>query len=163
MILYSILLENKVKHNEFFKEHPFDAKNQFVNLDYILNLTKLAERRNRALNGNSSIGNLFNIGRSGIKLVSDIRVSNRGVGRGGGGGGRGTMAPHKIWTRGEKGPHFLASFGLSAINQYFLVKLFPHIVNLPAHSNFSMRLQTVITTNCSEKNKLLKLSMIFRN
>ena len=65
----------------------------------------------------------------------------------------GAMAPpHKIWTRGEKGPHFLALFGLSAINQYFLVTLFPHIVNLPAHSNFSMRSQTVITTNCSEKN-----------
>ena len=63
----------------------------------------------------------------------------------------GAMAPHKIWTRGEKGHIFLASFGLSAINQYFLVTLFPHIVNLPAHSNFSMRSQTVITTNCSEK------------
>ena len=80
MILYSILLENKVKHNQFFKEHPFVAKKQFVNLDYILNLKKIAKRRNRgeaykAVNGNSSIGNLFNIGRSGIKLVSDIRVS----------------------------------------------------------------------------------------
>ena len=68
--------------------------------------------------------------------------------RGGQGGG---MAPHNIWTRGEKGPNFLASFGLSAINQYFLVTLFPHIVNLPVHLNFSMRSHTVITTNCSEK------------
>ena len=49
------------------------------------------------------------------------------------------MAPHKIWTRGEKGPHFLALFGLSAINQYFLVTLIPHRLNVPAHSNFSMR------------------------
>ena len=65
--------------------------------------------------------------------------------------------------KGRKRPHFLASFGLSAINQYFLVIFFPHIVNLPAHSNFSMRSQTVITTNCSEKNKLWKLSMIFRS
>ena len=48
-----------------------------------LNLTTLAERRNRgdlieaykAVNGNSSIGNLLNIGRSGIHLVSDIRAS----------------------------------------------------------------------------------------
>ena len=103
MILYSILLENKVKHNEFFKEHPFDAKKQFVNLDYILNLTKLAERRNRALNGNSSIGNLFNIGRSGIKLVSDIRVSNRGVGRGGGGGAGGPWPPIKSGQGAKKG------------------------------------------------------------
>ena len=36
-------------------------------------------------------------------------VQNRGVGRGGGGGAGGAMAPHKIWTRGEKGPHV---FGL---------------------------------------------------
>ena len=49
----------------------------------ILNLTTLAERRNRgdlieaykAINGHSSIGNLFNVGRSGINLVSDVRVS----------------------------------------------------------------------------------------
>ena len=49
----------------------------------ILNLTTLADRRNRgnlievyeAVNGNSMIGNLFNSGRSGINLVSDIRVS----------------------------------------------------------------------------------------
>ena len=48
----------------------------------ILNLTTLADRRNRgniievykAVNGNSMIGNLFN-SRSGINLVSDIRVS----------------------------------------------------------------------------------------
>ena len=46
-------------------------------------MTTLAERKNRgdlieaykAVNGNSIIGNLFNIGRSGINLVSDIRVS----------------------------------------------------------------------------------------
>ena len=58
---------------------------QLQTLD-ILNLTTLAERRNRgdpievykAVNGNSSIGNLFNIGRSGINLVSDIRVSKGG-------------------------------------------------------------------------------------
>ena len=56
-----------------------------------------------------------------------------------GGRGGGGMAPHKIWTRGEKGPHFLALFGISAINQYFLVTLFPHRLNVPAHSNFSMR------------------------
>ena len=68
-----------------------------------------------------------------------------------GGGAGGAWPPHKIWTRSEKGPHFLVSFGLSAINQYFLVTLFSHIVNLPAHSNFSMRSQTVITTNRSEK------------
>ena len=93
----------------------------------------------------------------------------RGVGRGGGGGGwaggeggggGGVMPPHKIWTRGEKRSHFLASFGLSAIKQYFLGTLFPHMVNLPAFSNFPMRSHTVITTNCSEKNKLWKLSMI---
>ena len=49
----------------------------------ILYLTTLAERRNqgdpieayKAVNGNSIIGNLFYIGRSGINLVSDIRVS----------------------------------------------------------------------------------------
>ena len=49
----------------------------------ILNLTTLADRRNRgnlievykAVNGNSMIGNLFNSGRSGINLVSDIWVS----------------------------------------------------------------------------------------
>ena len=49
----------------------------------ILNLTALAERRNqgilieayKAVNGNSIIGNLFNIGRLGISLVSGIRVS----------------------------------------------------------------------------------------
>ena len=78
-------------------------------------------------------------------------------------GGRGAMArpPIKSGQGAKKGHIFLASFGLSAINQYFLVTLFPHIVNLPAHSNFSMRSQTVITTNCSEKNKLWKLSMIF--
>ena len=46
----------------------------------------------------------------------------RGVGRGAAGGG----------------PHFSALFGLSAINQYFLVTLFPHRLNVPAHSNFSM-------------------------
>ena len=57
------------------------------------------------------------------------------------------MAPNKIWTRGEKGPHFLALFGLTAINQYFLVTLFPHRVNLPAHSNFSMRSHTLETFN----------------
>ena len=62
-----------------------------------------------------------------------------GAGGGGGGGGGGGRPPHKIWTRGEKGPHFLALFGLSAINQYFLVTLFPHRLNVPAHSNFSMR------------------------
>ena len=79
----------------------------------------------------------------------EVILWGRGVGRGGQGGGG--MAPHKIWTRGEKGPHFLALFGLSAINQYFLVTLFPHKVNLPAHSNFSIRSHTVITTYCSEK------------
>ena len=49
----------------------------------ILNLTTLAERRNRgdlieaykAINGHSQIGNLFNVGRSGINLVSGVRVS----------------------------------------------------------------------------------------
>ena len=45
----------------------------------------------------------------------------------------------------------LLPFGLSAINQYFLIKLFPHRVNLPAPSNFSIRLHTVITTHCAEK------------
>ena len=48
----------------------------------IIYLTTLAERRNRgnlieaykAVNGNSSIRNLFNIGRSGINLDSDIRL-----------------------------------------------------------------------------------------
>ena len=53
--------------------------------------------------------------------------------------GAGGPCPHKIWTRGEKGPHFLALFGLSGINQYFLVTLFPYRLNVPAHSNFSMR------------------------
>ena len=66
-----------------------------------------------------------------------------------------------VGREGEKGPHFLALFGLSAINIYFLVTLFPHRVNLPAHSNFLIRSHTVITTYCSEKNKLWKLSMIF--
>ena len=66
------------------------------------------------------------------------------------------MAPHKIWTRGEKGPYFLALFGLYAINQYFLVTLFPHRVNLPAHSNFSIRSHTVITTYCSVKKLTLQ-------
>ena len=66
-------------------------------------------------------------------------------------GAGGPWSPHKIWTRGEKGLHFLALFGLYAINQYFLVTLFPHRVNLPAHSNFSIRSHTVITTYCSVK------------
>ena len=69
--------------------------------------------------------------------------------------------PIKSGQGAKKGHIFLALFGLSAINQYFLITLFQHIVNLTAHSNFSMRLQTVITTNCSEKNKLWKLVMIF--
>ena len=51
----------------------------------ILNLTTLAERRNRgdlieaykAANRKSSIRNLFNIGRSGINSVSEIRVSSK--------------------------------------------------------------------------------------
>ena len=76
-------------------------------------------------------------------------------------GAGGPWPPHKIWTRGEKRPNFLAIFGLSTIKQYFLVTLFPHMVNLPGHSNFSMRSHTVITTNCSEKNKLWKLSANF--
>ena len=80
--------------------------------------------------------------------------TSRGVGR----GGPGAMPPppHKIWTGGEKGPHFLALFGLYAINQYFLVTLFPHRVNLPAHSNFTIRLHTVITTYCSVKKLTLE-------
>ena len=74
-------------------------------------------------------------------------------------GAVGGHAPHKIWTRGEKRPHFLASFGLSAIKQYFLVTLFPHMVNLPAYSKFPMRSHTVITTNCSEKNKFYSVQL----
>ena len=58
----------------------------------------------------------------------------RGVGRGGQGGGHGL--PIKSGQGAKKGHIFLASFGLSAINQYFLVTLFPHIVNLPTHLNF---------------------------
>ena len=77
-----------------------------------------------------------------------VKYFNQGCGKRGAGG----MALHKMWTRGEKGPHFLALFGLSAINQYFLVTLFSHRVNLPAHSNFSIISHTVITTYCSEKN-----------
>ena len=48
----------------------------------VLNFTTLAERRNRgdlikafkAINGQSSIGNLFKVSRSGLNLVSDMRV-----------------------------------------------------------------------------------------
>ena len=48
----------------------------------ILNLTTFAERRNgcdlieayKAINGQSSIGNLFKVSRSGLNLVSDMRV-----------------------------------------------------------------------------------------
>ena len=71
----------------------------------------------------------------------------KGVGRRGEGGQ--AMAPIKSRQGAKKGHTFWASFGLSAINQYFLVTLFPHRVNLPAHSNFS-----VITTYCSEKKTL---------
>ena len=49
----------------------------------ILNLTTLAERRNRgdlietfkAVSGQTCIGNMFNVSRSGLKLISNIRVS----------------------------------------------------------------------------------------
>ena len=71
---------------------------------------------------------------------------------GAGGGGGGHAPPIKSGQGAKKGQIFSSLFGLSAINQYFLVTLFPHIVNLPAHSNFSMRSHTVITTYCSEKN-----------
>ena len=46
------------------------------------------------------------------------------------------MAPIKSGQGAKKGHIFLASFGLSAIDQYFLLTLFPHIVNLPAQCTF---------------------------
>ena len=78
-----------------------------------------------------------------IKWEAIICGIIRGVGRGGrgGGGGHGHWPPIKSGQGAKKGHIFLATFALSAINQSFLVTLFPHIVNLPAHS---------ITTNCSE-------------
>ena len=60
-------------------------------------------------------------------------------GGGGRGGGRGQSPPIKSEQGAKKGHILLASFGLSAIDQYFLVTMFPHRVKLPAHSNFSMR------------------------
>ena len=90
--------------------------------------------------------------KSKLLLIRIIISCVRGVGRGGGGGGGGGgMAPIKSGQGAKKGHIFLPhlAYPLLTNNQYFLVTLFPHIVNLPA--NFSMRSQTVITTNCSEK------------
>ena len=64
-----------------------------------------------------------------------MKTANQGCRKRGGAGVGGPWPPIKSGQGAKKGHIFLASFGLSAINQYFLVTLFPHIVNSPAQFN----------------------------
>ena len=73
----------------------------------------------------------------------------------------GAIASHiKSGQGAKKGPHLLASFELSAINQYFLVTLFTHRVNLRTFK-FPNEIAHSDKHILFRKNILWKLLMIF--